>query len=239
MKENSILNADCVKGIKRGISDCSVDMVVADPPYVISRPSQLGTMPDRKNHRTGTDFGNWDKEFDNLNWLKQAFRVLKKGSSLVVFNDVKKITTIINQATKAGFIYKDTLIWNKTNPMPRNIERRYVSDIEIAIWFVKPGASWTFNKIDKPYMSCVKKCPVESGGGFKRIHPTQKPLKLIKSIIKTHTNKGDIVLDPFMGSGTSAIACLELNRYYLGFELDKGYFDSCKLRIDEYEKQKI
>jgi len=239
MTINTILNEDCVKGMRKELQNESVDLVLTDPPYVISRPSQLGTMPDRKNPRTGTDFGQWDKEFNNLSWLKQAGRVLKKGGSLVVFNDVKKISTIIKQAEQAGLQYKDTLIWHKTNPMPRNIQRRYVSDIEIAIWFVKPGASWTFNCINKPYMSCVKTFAVESGGGFKRIHPTQKPLKLITSILLTHSNPNDLVLDPFMGSGTTALACVNEKRRYIGFEIDKKYFDACEKRIDDYEANQI
>lgn len=162
--------------------------------------------------------------------------MLKKGGSLVVFNDIKKITTVIEEAENAGLIYKDTIIWNKTNPMPRNITRRYVQDIEAAMWFVKPGSKWTFNLIKKPYMSCVKRIPVESGGGFKRIHPTQKPLRLISSIVKTHSNEGDVVLDPFMGSGTTAVAAILLKRHFLGFEIDKDFFNSSVERIKNLEK---
>lgn len=238
MKINTIENADCVKAMKKCLDDESIDRIIADPPYVISRPSQLGTMPDRKKPRTGTFFGDWDKDFDNKKWLNQAGRVLKKGGSLIVFNDVKKISIIIKQAEAAGLVYKDTIIWHKTNPMPRNIKRRYVSDIEVAIWFVKPGKKWTFNCINSPYMSCIKKFSVESGGGFKRIHPTQKPLKLITSFILTHTEENDIVLDPFMGSGTTALACLENRRRYVGFEIDKEYYESSLIRIKEYGNDK-
>ena len=87
-------------------------------------------------------------------------------------------------------------------------------------------------------MSCIKTYPVESGGGFKRIHPTQKPLKLITSFILTHTNENDIVLDPFMGSGTTALACLENRRQYIGFEIDEKYYKSSLVRIEEYGKNK-
>lgn len=231
MDRNSILNCDCVTGMKKYIEPGSVDFIIADPPYVISKPSQFATMPDRKKQRTGTDFGYWDQHFDNKDWLMAAFSVLKGSGSIVVFNDIKKITDIILIAQQIGFVYKDVIIWNKTNPMPRNTTRRYVQDIEMAIWFVKPNGKWTFHRIDSPYMSCVKRYPAESGGGVARLHPTQKPLKLFKSIIETHTNVGDLVLDPFMGSGTTAIACMETKRNFIGFEIDKKYYEACQQRI--------
>lgn len=236
MNFDRIYNSDCIAGMRDFIPNETINLILADPPYVISRPSQFSTMPDRKNARTGTDFGPWDANFDNTAWLIEAARVLKKGGSLVVFNDIKKITTVIEEAENAGLIYKDTIIWNKTNPMPRNITRRYVQDIEAAMWFVKPGSKWTFNLIKKPYMSCVKRIPVESGGGFKRIHPTQKPLRLISAIVKTHSNEGDVVLDPFMGSGTTAVAAILLKRHFLGFEIDKDFFNSSVERIKNLEK---
>lgn len=236
IKRNKIVNEDCVYGLK-SVPDQVFDLILADPPYVISKPSQFGTMPDRKNPRTGTNFGKWDTSFDNRSWLQSAFAKLKKGGSLLVFNDIKKISIIIDEAKNAGFEYKDTIIWNKSNPMPRNTSRRYVQDIEICIWFVKPGNTWTFNKIKKPYMSCVKKIPCESGGAFKRIHPTQKPLKLILELIKTHSNPGDLILDPFMGSGTTAIACIESKRDFFGFEIDPNYYNASLKRIEEYKNK--
>lgn len=237
MKINTIENADCVKAMKKCLDDESIDMIIADPPYVISRPSQLGTMPDRKSQELALSSAIGIRILI-IKMVKSSGKSFEKGGSLIVFNDVKKISIIIKQAEAAGLVYKDTIIWHKTNPMPRNIKRRYVSDIEVAIWFVKPGKKWTFNCINSPYMSCIKKCSVESGGGFKRIHPTQKPLKLITSFILTHTEENDIVLDPFMGSGTTALACLENRRRYVGFEIDKEYYESSLIRIKEYGNDK-
>lgn len=239
MKENNlniVFNEDCVSGMINRIEDNSIDLILADPPYQISKPSQLGTLKDRKNARTGTYFGEWDDNFDNNKWIEQASRVLKNGGSLLTFNDVKKVSLIIDIATKNGLVYKDSLIWKKTNPMPRNRDRRYVQDIEILIWFVKPSKPWTFNRVNEPYESCVKVYPVESGGGYKRIHPTQKPLKLILDLVNIHSNEGDVVLDPFMGSGTTAIACISSNRKYIGFELNEEYYKKMSKRIGNYGK---
>lgn len=188
-------------------------------------------MKDRKNPRKGTDFGKWDEEFNNKPWLKKSFDLLKKGGSLLVFNDFKKATEIIDYAQKLGFVYKDTLIWKITNPMPRNRDRRYVPDVEMIIWFVKPG-KWTYNRQNSKYESSVLSIPSESGGGYKRFHPTQKPQKLIEYLIKIHSNKGDLILDPFMGSGTTAICSIKNNRNFIGFELEEEYFNSSIKRIN-------
>lgn len=233
---DQIFNKDCVEGISSLISDgVSVDLVVADPPYVISRQSNFHTMKDRKNARTGTSFGEWDEEFDNAPWIEKSFEALRDGGSLIVFNDFKKVSDIIEIANNAGFEFKDVIVWEKTNPMPRNRDRRYVPSLELMIWFVKKKkAKWVFNRQDSSYQSPVMRYASESGGAFKRYHPTQKPVKLIEEIIRIHSNEGDLVLDPFMGSGTTAISALNTGRNYVGFELDKDYFDVLNNRIAEY-----
>lgn len=233
---NEIIRDDCVNGISNLINDgVSIDLVVADPPYVISRQSNFHTMKDRKNARTGTSFGSWDEEFDNTAWIKKSYEVLKDGGSLIVFNDFKKVSDIIAIASKAGFEFKDVIIWEKTNPMPRNRERRYVPSLELMIWFVKKNkAKWVFNRQADSYQSPVMRYASESGGAFKRYHPTQKPVKLIEEIMRVHSNVGDLVLDPFMGSGTTAISALNTGRNYIGFELDEKYFDILNKRIADH-----
>lgn len=229
-----IHNVDCVYGMAKLLeSKGGVDLIIADPPYIISRESNFHTMKDRKNARTGTSFGEWDQEFENTPWIKGAFDALKKGGSLVAFNDFKKISEIISIAVEAGFEYKEVLVWEKSNPMPRNRDRRYVPSLEMMVWFVKPGAKWTFNRLVETYQSPVLRFASESGGGFKRIHPTQKPVKLIEALIKVHSNEGDVVLDPFMGSGATAIAAMNTGRDFVGFELDAHY---CELANDRIQK---
>ena len=122
--------------------------------------------------------------------------------------------------------------------MPRNRERRFISDIEMASWFVK-GKGWTFNRQHEKYESSILRYPSESGGGFKRYHPTQKNLKMIEYLIKILTNEGDWVLDPFMGSGTVGVACRNTNRNFIGIELDEKYFKTAIERIDNEEQPKV
>lgn len=238
--ENKIFNVDCVKGMKDLLThNIFVNLIVADPPYVISRESNFHTMKDRKNARTGTSFGSWDEEFDNNDWIKASFDILKDGGSLIAFNDFKKVSDIIRIATNVGFEFKDVIVWEKTNPMPRNRDRRYIPSLELMIWFVKKKKEkWVFNRQDSPYQSPVISCASESGGAFKRFHPTQKPVKLIEKIIKVHSNEGDLVLDPFMGSGTTAIAALNTNRKYTGFELSEEYYHILSDRVNEAQKEK-
>lgn len=233
MDINNIYNIDCIKGMNKMIKkSIKVDLIIADPPYVISKTSNFHMMKDRKKSRTGTDFGSWDKKFSNKPWLRRSYDILKNGGSLLVFNDFKKSSEIIKIATDLGFIYKDSLIWKKTNPMPRNRDRRYVPDVELIMWFVKPG-KWTFNRGNSKYQSSVISFPSESGGGFKRYHPTQKPIKLIEHLIKIHSNEGDVVLDPFSGSGSTAVSATRLKRKFIGFEIDEKYYKKSMERLNE------
>lgn len=131
---------------------------------------------------------------------------------------------------------KDVIRWVKPNPMPRNTARRYVGDFELAIWAVKDGGKWTFNKTEgSSYLRPIYKCPSVSSA--KRLHPTQKPLKLIEDILKVHTNENDVVLDLFTGSGTTAEACLKNNRIFIGSELDKDYYEKAMERLKCYIPQ--
>ena len=128
---------------------------------------------------------------------------------------------------------KDIIVWKKTNPMPRNIERRYVQDMEFAIWAVKKGAKWTFNKDkDKPYMRSLFETSTVAGAE-KVPHPTQKSLKLMQALIQTHTNEKDLIIDPFMGSGSTGLAAIQLGRKFIGIELDKTYFNMALDRLSD------
>lgn len=143
----------------------------------------------------------------------------------------KFISFICEVMEKSNLIVKDILIWQKTNPMPRNINRRYVQDMEFAIWAVKNGSKWIFNKSDeKPYLRGFFQTSIVSGKE-RTIHPTQKSLKLMSDIIEIHTNKNDIIIDPFMGSGTTGEAALRLGRKFIGIELDKSYYEIAKKRL--------
>lgn len=205
-----------------------IDAVITDPPYGVSRKHQLGFS---NMGRAGMDYGEWDYNFDQKEWIRLCAPLIKDGGSIIVFNDWKNFSYIVEELDEQGFSMKDVIRWVKPNPMPRNTSRRYVGDFEMAIWAVKDGGKWTFNKPNSSsYLRPIYKC-ASVGSGDKRIHPTQKPLKLIEDIMKVHTNEGDIVLDLFTGSGTTAEACLKNNRIFIGSELDENYYKKALERL--------
>ena len=212
---------DCLEVMKQ-IPDKSVDLVLTDPPYNIARENNFSTMG-----RAGIDFGEWDKGFDLFSYIDQVSRVLKKDGSFVVFNDWRNLGSIADYAEKQGFETKDMIRLEKSNPMPRNRDRRYITDYECAIWFVKEKAKWTFNRQDDKYQRPKFVACIESG-----LHPTQKNLSLMENLVKIHSNENNVVLDPFMGSGTTGLACKNLNRHFIGIEQDANYFEIAKGRIN-------
>lgn len=207
-------------------NDVKVNHIITDPPYNISHENNFNTL---KRPRQGVDFGEWDKNFDLFSWIPEYGKILDKNGSMIVFCSYRYMSFIIKTMEESNLEVKDVLVWRKSNPMPRNTDRRYVQDMEFAVWAVKKGSKWTFNKSnDCSYMRSMFETSTVSGNE-KVGHPTQKSLKLMKEIISIHTNENDVVLDPFMGSGTTGVACLDLNRKFIGIELDKNYF---KLAID-------
>ncbi len=208
--------------------DMKVDAIITDPPYNISKENNFSTM---RNKRQGVDFGHWDNNFDVCGWVSDYTKLLKENGSIIIFCSYLYISFLIEELKKNDIDVKDVLIWKKSNPMPRNINRRYVQDMEFAIWGVKKGAKWTFNKPeDKPYLRSVFETSTVSGSE-KTNHPTQKSLELMREIIKIHTNVGDKILDPFMGSGTTGVAALAESRKFIGIEVDTEYFELAVKRI--------
>ena len=220
MEEIDLRLGDCLEVMKI-ISDKSIDLCLTDPPYNIAKDNNFATMG-----RAGIDFGEWDKGFDLFSYIDQVSRVLKKDGSFVVFNAWRNLGAIADYAEKQGFDTKDMIRLEKSNPMPRNRDRRYITDYECAIWFVKKGAKWTFNRQDSKYQRPKFVASIESG-----LHPTQKNLGLMEELVKIHSNQEDTVIDPFMGSGTTGLACKNLGRKFIGIEKQPNYFEIAKKRI--------
>lgn len=231
MKKYEIFRDDAFCWIENALEkNIKVNHIITDPPYNISKKNNFSTM---KNPRQGVNFGAWDNNFALLEWIEKFSKILDKNGSFIVFCSYKFISDIHKVCEISNLEVKDILVWQKNNPMPRNTNRRYVQDMEFALWAVKKGAKWTFNKPDNsPYLRSLYKFPVVAGKE-RTSHPTQKSLALMSEIIKIHTNPNDIILDPFMGSGTTGVATLLENRHFIGIEKDQNYFKIAKNRLEE------
>lgn len=230
IKKNNIYNENCITFINKMIKEnIKVDAIITDPPYNISRKNNFKTIG-----RNGIDFGEWDKKFNQTSWLENINEILNDGGSIIIFNDWKNIGEIAKFLEEKGFIVKDLIRWIKPNPMPRNVERRYVTDFELALWVVKKGKKWIFNK-DKniPYKKpeYIHSAPM----GKNRIHPTQKSSEIILDIIKTHTKEGDLIFDPFSGSGAISYCASKINRDFIACEIEKTYYESSLIKFKKEE----
>ena len=249
------------------IDNNSVDLVLTDPPYVISRDTGMNSHYNevKENEKQGiefikteeewekykklksitgdskknnymkygtiygkkycvkTDYGSWDSEFtlEVLElFISEYYKKLKKGGTMIVFFDIWKITHLKEIMEKCKFKQIRFIEWIKTNPQPLNSKTNYLTNCrEIALLGVKGGKP-TFNS---SYDNAIYKFPLQ--GGVNRFHPTQKSLPLFEELIRKHSNENDVVMDTFLGGGTTAIACKNTNRTFKGCEISKEYYD--------------
>jgi DNA modification methylase len=231
-----IENTDALSFLKT-FETGSVDMVLTDPPYIISKKSGFKSVGEKGLDRLAisTDYGSWDNTdvSEHIIMLQEVldecYRVLKDGGVIVVFYDLWKIETLFNLLESAGKGFKSIrfIEWLKTNPVPINSKVTYLSNArEIALAAVKKGKS-TFNA---EYHNGIFELPIHRDGG-KRIHPTQKPVALMKELITLHTKEDEIVIDPFSGSGTTVLASYLLGRVGKGCELDANYCKKANTRL--------
>ena len=175
-----------------------------------------------KKYCVQTDYGDWDKNFtlEKLElFIKEYYKKLRKGGTLIIFFDLWKITYLKEMLEKHKFKQIRMIEWIKTNPQPLNSKVNYLTNCrEIALTAVKGGKP-TFNS---KYDNGIYMYPLQ--GGKNRFHPTQKSLPLFEELIEKHSNEGDIVMDTFLGGGTTAIACKNKNRKFRGCEMSKEYF---------------
>lgn len=237
VKINEIVQEDCFD-LLANIEPNSVDLVVTDPPYNISVENSAGAYG---KGRHGMNFGSWDFDFDTEKWMNYLAPVVKEGGSVLIFNSYKNIGIMTKVMKEYGYELKGIPFWLKTNPIPHLGHRRYVSSMEHAVWFVR-----TNGKEDVEYTFNMPKGSKFERGVFRishhdkqneRFHTTQKPVKLFNEIIRIHSNKGDVVLDTFMGSGTTAVCSQGLGRDFIGCELSDKYFDKTTARVEKNKRK--
>lgn len=176
------------------------------------------------------DFGEWDKNFNITQFIPYASSVLKENGNFVIFNAWENLGDIKRVCEENHIYIKRCLVLSKSNPAPFNRDRMFVNDVEFALWGVKSSkgkpTGWTFNRTNS-LEKCVIPCTVQSS----KLHPTMKSLAVMEYLVSTLTDKGDTVMDCFMGSGTTGAACKNLGRKFVGIEINPEYYKTAKNRI--------
>ncbi|MBX7197850.1 MAG: site-specific DNA-methyltransferase [Rhodospirillaceae bacterium] len=251
-KTNVILRGDCVAAME-ALPEGSVDLVFADPPYNMQLGGELHR-PD--NSRVDGVDDEWDR-FDSLAaydkftraWLKAAHRALKDTGSLWVIGSYHNIFRVGAILQDLGFWVLNDIVWRKTNPMPNFRGTRFTNAHETLIWCAKSkDARYTFNydamknlndgvqmRSDWTLPLCTGGERLKGGDGNK-LHPTQKPESLLFRVIMSATKPGDVVLDPFFGTGTTGAVAKMLGRKYIGIERDPNYIAGARERISQVKE---
>ena len=241
MELNTIYNEDCLECMKR-IPDKSVDLILTDPPYNLgkfakSRNANLGNM--RDNFFVDAGWDNMDEaEWETNMWelFAEIPRVLKVGASAIVFMSFLKIPKVIDMAVGNGLYYKTTGIWHKTNPIPMNMNLHFISSVEPWLYFTYGTKTGTYNNNGIATHNYIETSVTPRSERKFGKHPTQKPVDLMGFFVEYLTNPNDIVFDPFMGSGSVGVACVNTNRGFVGIELDENYYNIAKERIKEEQE---
>ena len=189
-----------------------------------------------KKYAVTTKYGKWDSEFtvERLGvFIKHFYRILKMGGTCIIFFDLWKITHLREMLESEKFKQIRLVEWIKTNPQPINSKVNYLTNCrEIALLGIKKSKPTFNSKYDKG----IYEYPLQ--GGKQRFHPTQKSLPLFEDLIKKHSNEGDLVLDCFAGSATTAIAAMNTNRRFIGCEMEEEYYNKSLERINEQNNTK-
>lgn len=233
---SSLYHGDCVQVMKK-LEKSSIDLVIADPPYNLglfmkNRATNLGKMRENFFGSAGWDDSEpkvWEKLMDSF--FRELAVTLKKGANVIIFMAILKVETVVNIASRYNFYYKTTGIWHKTNPMPRNMNLHYINSTEAWIYFTFDSKRGKFNNNGKAVHDFIESSLTPSSEKKYGKHPTQKPTKILKEIILTLSDPGDLIFDPFMGSGSTGVAAIECSRNFIGIELDEKYYQIASNRI--------
>lgn len=217
-----IYNENCLEGLEK-LADNSIDLMCTDPPYCVGATSN----------------GTKASPFDNnliVPFFKELFiqwrRVLKDGGHIYINTDWRTYPVLYPTVIQY-FVQRNLLIWNKDKYM--GVGNWYRYNYEMIIFATNGESKRTFSAAERDIFNI----PLKEALASKRVHRAQKPVELCEKMILNSSREGDVVLDCFMGSGTTAVACINTGRHFIGFETEKKYFDIANKRIDEARKALI
>ncbi len=232
-----LFNDDCFDKLKE-IPDKSVSLILCDPPYNLANYS-TGNMNFSWRAQVNNDVADWDQKILEPQKLVDEFkRIIKPNGNIFIFTSYNLIGKY-HEAFDPEFDTFQFMVWHKTNPTPNIRRSSFLNSCELIVCLWNKGHVWNFTKqnemhnfIESPI--CMGKERLQNPK-----HPTQKPVKVLEHIIKIASNKDDIVLDMFMGVGSTGIAALNLDRKFIGIEIDKQYFDAAQKRISSHYPKNI
>lgn len=248
--DNGILYcADAIELLKE-FPDGSVDLIITDPPYMISQEVKIARSSNYKykGKDISLNFGQWDTQWKDKNeylewcyeWIKEGIRILKDYKHFLFFFDKAKISYAWDFMEENGMKGRSPVFWIKSNPVPRARKVDFMKAVEMCLWFTKRAVKVGYFNYQLGEHSDYLICSIPSNnnkieGG--RFHPTQKPVKFFSWLVMYLSNENEIVLDPFIGSGTLAVVCEKLNRRWIGIEISEEYCEIAKKRILNKIKQ--
>lgn len=229
----ALYQGDCLK-LMKNIPDESIDLIVTDPPYKLTPKGSCGTMGGFFNSEMGMNGRVFEcNDIEIEDYINDFYRVLKDRTHCYIMCNNLNLPHFLNIITnKSNFHFMKCLIWDKGNKI---CGRYYMSQFEYIIMLRKGGDRKINNCGTSDILSVPNK--KQKGDDGKNLHNSEKPVKLMEILIENSSNEKDIILDPFMGIGTSAIACINLNRCFIGFELDEKYYNISYKRVQSFLKK--
>ena len=224
----TLLLGDCLERMKE-IPYNSVDLCVSDIPYKLTGGGKGDGAKSKRPKGILSDNTQLMQVPNFEDWLPELYRVMKDGSHIYLMCNFKNLNDLMNKSLAVGFKHINLLVWEKNNCTPSQF---YMKNCEYTL-LLRKGKSKYINDIGGS--KTVHKFNNIIGN---KVHPTEKPEELMKFYVENSSNKGDTVLDMFMGSGSTGVACINTNRSFIGIELDDNYFNVAKDRIDNAVKEK-
>lgn len=226
-----LFNGDCIE-VMKDMPDNSIDLIVTDPPYKVTARGVAGNsggMLQKKINKKGLVFAENNIEIEQ--WLPILYKKLKESGHCYIMTNHKNLHHFLNIIEKTGFHFIKSLIWDKQNKI---MGQYYMSQYEY-ILFLRKGKGVKINNCGTPDILSIKNKKLKNANN-KNLHDTEKPVELMKILIENSSTENQIVLDPFMGIGSTGVASINTNRDFIGIELDRDYFDISKHRIQEASK---
>jgi site-specific DNA-methyltransferase (adenine-specific)/modification methylase len=223
-----IYNGDALENLKN-ISNASIDLIFTDPPYNL-RPYSTGNIKFTWRTDINNDLAEWDGDFDPIKVKDEFLRVLKPTGNIFAFCSYNLIGKW-HQLFDPIFDTFQFFVWHKSNPVPKFRKAGFLNSCELIVCMWNKGHKWNFGKQNEMHNFFESAICMGPERLYNPKHPTQKPLGLLKHLIRIATDPEDIILDPYMGVGSTGVAAVQLNRKFIGIELEKEYYDAAERRL--------